>query len=74
MATEPSLLTSLRIPHRRFSVLAAVTVLTRVGAGLGGMLLALSLHAIQHLAYGYSLGHVVGDESFLSGVSGALPP
>ncbi|AGZ32314.1 voltage gated chloride channel family domain protein [Burkholderia pseudomallei NCTC 13179] len=32
--------------------IAAVTLLTGAGAGLGGMLLALLLHAIQHLATG----------------------
>ncbi len=53
--------------------MAVVTVLTGIGAGLGGMLLALLLHAIQHLAYGYSIAHVIGSESFLSGVTGAEP-
>ncbi|CAM2176399.1 Chloride channel protein [Burkholderia latens] len=56
-----------------FARIAAVTILTGVGAGFGGMLLALLLHAIQHLAYGYSLAHVVGTESFLTGVSRADP-
>lgn len=51
----------------------AVTLLTGVGAGLGGMLLALLLHEIQHLAYGYSLAHVISSESFLHGVSAAAP-
>jgi hypothetical protein len=50
--------------------LAAVTVLTGVAAGLGGMLLALLLHAVQHIAYGYG-GHI--DESFLQGVVGSSP-
>ncbi|AUT64240.1 chloride channel protein [Paraburkholderia terrae] len=53
--------------------LAVVTVLTGVGAGLGGMLLALLLHAVQHIAYGYSLNAIVGGESFLQGVDGASP-
>ncbi|PFH29981.1 chloride channel protein [Burkholderia sp. JKS000303] len=56
-----------------FARIAVVTVLTGVGAGFGGMLLALLLHAIQHVAYGYSLPHVVGTESFLAGVSQADP-
>ncbi|KVN40869.1 chloride channel protein [Burkholderia territorii] len=56
-----------------FARMAAVTVLTGVGAGVGGMLLALLLHAVQHVAYGYSLAHVVGSESFLAGVTGAEP-
>ncbi len=51
-----------------------VTLLTGVGAGLGGMLLAQLLHAIQHLAYGYSLAHVISGETFLDGVSHAAPP
>ncbi|MCA8155220.1 chloride channel protein [Burkholderia contaminans] len=37
------------------------------------MLLALLLHAIQHVAYGYSVAHVIGTESFLTGVTGADP-
>ncbi|KWK81429.1 chloride channel protein [Burkholderia ubonensis] len=57
----------------RFTRLAAVALLTGVGAGLGGMLLALLLHAIQHLAYGYSTARVIGDESFLAGVTAAAP-
>ncbi|HEF5869798.1 TPA: chloride channel protein [Burkholderia cenocepacia] len=56
-----------------FARMAVVTVLTGIGAGLGGMLLALLLHAIQHVAYGYSLSHVIGSESFLSGVTAAEP-
>ena len=54
-------------------VLATVTVLTGIGAGLGGMLLALLLHWIQHLAYGYSTAHVISAESFLQGVSDSAP-
>lgn len=50
-----------------------VTLATGVGAGLGGMALALLLHLIQHLAYGYSLGALVGKESFLQGVLAAPP-
>lgn len=56
-----------------FARVAGVTILTGVGAGLGGMLLALLLHAIQHVAYGYSVAHVIGTESFLTGVTGADP-
>ncbi len=69
-----SILPSAPIPPRRtcspFTVLAAVTLLTGIGAGFGGMLLAL-LHAIQHLAFGYSVAHVISHESFLDGVSAA---
>ena len=56
-----------------FAVLVSVTLLTGVGAGLGGMLLALLLHWIQHIAFGYSLEHVISNESFLTGVNGAPP-
>jgi H+/Cl- antiporter ClcA len=65
--------TRARVHLGRFPALAAVTVLTGIGAGFGGMLLALLLRAIQHVAYGYSLGHIVSNESFLSGVSAATP-
>ena len=54
-------------------VLLAATVAIGAGAGLGGMLLALLLHLLQHLAYGYSLGTIIGSESFLAGVSEAVP-
>jgi H+/Cl- antiporter ClcA len=53
--------------------LAAVTILTGIGAGLGGMALALLLHFVQHLAYGYSIGEVISAESFLQGVTASSP-
>ncbi|HEX3637659.1 MAG TPA: chloride channel protein [Paraburkholderia sp.] len=62
-----------RHEQRPLAVLAAVTLLTGIGAGLGGMLLALLLHCIQHLAYGYSVTHVISSESFLQGVTDAEP-
>lgn len=46
-------------------------LLTGMAGGLAGLSLALLLHAIQHLAYGYSLHALIGGESFLDGVSGA---
>lgn len=46
-------------------------ILTGVVAGTGGMLLALLLHFIQHLAFGYSQNNVISSESFLAGVSAA---
>lgn len=52
--------------HRLLALL-----LTGIIAGLGAMLLALLLHAIQHLAFGYSMDEVVGTESFLQGVTDA---
>ncbi|MDE1169163.1 MAG: chloride channel protein [Pseudomonas sp.] len=51
--------------------LGAVVVLTGVGAGLGGMLLAMLLHAIQHLAYGYGQDALTSHQSFLLGVTSA---
>jgi H+/Cl- antiporter ClcA len=59
-----------KTPLRR---LAVVTLLTGVAAGAGGMGLALLLHVIQHLAYGYSLDTVIGAETFLQGASDAPP-
>ncbi len=53
--------------------LATVTVLVGIGGGIGGMLLALLLHAIQHVAYGYSLHQLIGSESFFEGASAASP-
>ena len=55
------------------AVLATVTLLTGVGAGFGGMVLALLLHWIQHLAFGYSVAQVISSESFLEGVTAAAP-
>lgn len=53
--------------------LVVATLLIGVAAGIGGMGLALLLHLVQHLAYGYSLNAVIGSESFLMGVSDAPP-
>ena len=47
--------------------LGAAVVLTGVGAGLAGAALTLFLHAVQHLAYGYS------NEAFLVGSMHAPP-
>jgi H+/Cl- antiporter ClcA len=52
---------------------AIATLLTGIMAGLGGMGLALLLHFVQHVAYGYSLGEVISAESFLKGVRAASP-
>lgn len=49
-------------------------VLTGLLAGLSGMVLALILHAIQHLAFGYSRGQIVSAESFLQGVTDSSWP
>ncbi|WP_419736101.1 chloride channel protein [Pseudomonas sp. COR18] len=58
---------------RQRLILGCVVILTGIGAGLGGMLLAMLLHAIQHLAYGYGQDSLSSHESFLVGVSSASP-
>ena len=52
---------------------AVVIIVVGVIAGLGGMLLALLLHGIQHVAYGYDVGAIATPESFLQGVTAASP-
>lgn len=59
------------VPGNPLIRFAMVTVLTGIGAGLGGMALALLLHFIQHVAYGYSITQLVGHESFYEGVVAA---
>lgn len=58
---------------RSLLILALVVIFTGIGAGIGGMLLALLLHGIQHLAYGYSLDSLISHETFLLGVTAAAP-
>ncbi|HZZ10639.1 MAG TPA: chloride channel protein [Paraburkholderia sp.] len=62
-----------RREHSPFIAVAIVALLTGIGAGLGGMMLALLLHGIQHVAYGYSVDHAISSESFLQGVTDAAP-
>ena len=57
----------------RCLILATVTVAVGLAAGLGGMVLGLLLHFVQHVAYGYSLHTIVSNESFLEGVSASSP-
>lgn len=54
-------------------ILCAVTIAVGVVSGLGGMFLALLLHYIQHIAYGYSPGIIMSNESFLQGVAASAP-
>ncbi|MGK9172515.1 chloride channel protein [Yokenella regensburgei] len=49
----------------------AALLLTGMLAGLGGMLLAMLLHEIQHLAYGYSQNQLISPQTFLEGVTDA---
>ena len=53
--------------------LAVVTVLTGIGAGVAGTMLAALLHIVQHIAFGYAEDQVFGAQSFLSGVAAASP-
>lgn len=55
--------------NKNYLIRLLAVVLTGILAGLSGMVLALILHAIQHLAFGYSHGQLVGSESFLQGVT-----
>lgn len=54
-------------------MLILVTITVGIGAGLGGMLLALLLHYTQHIAYGYSPTHIISNETFLEGVRASSP-
>ncbi|MGI4950276.1 MAG: chloride channel protein [Janthinobacterium lividum] len=58
----------------RLGMLVLVTLLIGVSAGLSGMILAMLLHWVQHWAYGYSLDAIISPETFLEGVTQALPP
>ncbi|KTD20971.1 chloride channel protein (voltage gated) [Legionella lansingensis] len=53
--------------------LALVIVLVGVGSGFLGMCLALLLHYLQHIAYGYSPLHIISNETFLEGVRASSP-
>jgi H+/Cl- antiporter ClcA len=53
--------------------LAAVTLLVGIAGGVGGGSMALLLHFVQHVTYGYSLRDLVGPESFLQAVTAASP-
>lgn len=55
------------------AMLIFVTIGVGVGSGFLGMLLALLLHYIQHIAYGYSPLHIISNESFLEGVRASSP-
>jgi H+/Cl- antiporter ClcA len=53
---------------RSFPILCMVIILIGITSGLAGMSLAMLLHYIQHIAYGYSLNTIISNESFLEGV------
>jgi H+/Cl- antiporter ClcA len=60
---------AIRQPRRLILVL--VTFATGVASGLGGMMLALLLRLVQHIAYGHGLHAIVGRVSFLHSVTAA---
>lgn len=53
--------------------LCLVTIAVGISSGFLGMILALLLHYIQHIAYGYSPLHIISNESFLEGVRASSP-
>jgi len=53
--------------------MTAATILVGMASGAAGGLLGLLLHLVQHVAFDYSLGSLIGGESFLEGVSAASP-
>nr|WP_277619273.1 chloride channel protein [Legionella norrlandica] len=55
------------------ATLAVVTILVGIGSGFLGMCLALLLHFLQHIAYGYSPLHIISNETFLEGVRASSP-
>lgn len=55
------------------TALVLVTIAVGISSGFLGMSLALLLHWIQHIAYGYSPFHIISNESFLEGVSASSP-
>lgn len=50
-------------------ILIVATLVTGVAAGIGGMLLALLLRLVQHVAFGYGLDPATAHASFLQGAS-----
>jgi H+/Cl- antiporter ClcA len=50
-------------------ILVLVTFATGVASGLGGLVLALLLRLVQHIAYGHGLHTIVGRVSFLQEVT-----
>src|SRR5712691_10904570 len=55
----------------RWLILVLVTFVTGVASGLGGLVLALLLRLVEHIAYGHGLHTIVGRVSFLQEVTAA---
>ena len=62
---------AIAIRKPRWLILVLVTFVTGVASGLGGMVLALLLRVVQHIAYGHRLHTIVGRASFLQEVTAA---
>ena len=60
-------------PRTNPVVVSGVTIAVGVVAGVAGMSLALLLHLVQHLAFGYGLDASTRGQSFLVGVTAAAP-
>jgi len=54
-----------------FMKYALAVLVTGILSGIAGMLLALLLHEVQHLTFGYSFDKVISPISFLEGVTDA---
>lgn len=57
----------------QWCLFAVAVIVVAIAAGAAGMCLALLLHFIQHIAFGYELHQILGPESFLQGVITAPP-
>jgi H+/Cl- antiporter ClcA len=62
---------AIAIRKPRWLILVLVTFVTGVASGLGGMVLALLLRLVQHIAYGHGLHTIVTRVSFLHEVTAA---
>ncbi|WP_240471361.1 chloride channel protein [Komagataeibacter rhaeticus] len=67
--SAPASSPSASVSHTPWPVMAVAVVVTGILSGLGGTVLSLLLHMIQHLAYGY--GQPGGPHTFVQGVSAA---
>ena len=73
MMSRPRQNVSAKLASKSSLRLLTLMILVGITAGLGGMALGLLLHLTQHLAFGYGLNSRSAHESFLTGVSGAVP-
>jgi H+/Cl- antiporter ClcA len=64
-----SLETSQEDSQAHWFIILLISIIVGLGSGVLGTGLALLLHSIQHLAYGYSVDQGMGKEHFYAGVS-----